>query len=70
MILRLVTQHVKDQNWFALALALVPMLRVGMHRVKFARSSNRSLMLETGNYSSQFDYFTTLEDMHSHAGAW
>jgi hypothetical protein len=60
------TKHLREQTRFAVRLTLVPVCRVGMHRLSFTRFFDRSLMFESGSYASSFGYITELEDMHSH----
>jgi hypothetical protein len=69
-MLRRITQHVNDQNWFAVCLPSFPCSCVGMHRLSFMRILDRSLMFESDIYACSFGHTTELEDMHSHAGAW
>ena len=70
MLLRRVTKHIKDQNWFAVQSNLVPTLRVVMRRFRLAGMLFQSSALVFISNPINFVYLMIFQDMHYHAGAW
>ena len=70
MLLRSVTKHVTEKNWFAVQSNLVPMLRVVMHRFRLAGTLFQSSALVFISNPINFFYLMIFQDMHYHAGAW
>jgi hypothetical protein len=77
MLLRTITSHVKEQNWFAVfidfinvVLNLVPTLRVVMHRLGLMRNLYRVMKPRFVSFPGGIDLKVAFRGMHYHAGAW
>ncbi len=71
MIPRRVISHFHNEEWTSIALPLVPMLRVGMHRVGIGGMSTQSIRFTRSNdLTSAGIRVIKYEAMHSYAGAW
>jgi len=70
MLLRTISKHVTDQNWFAVQSNLVPTLRMVMNRFRLARMLFQSSALVFISNPINFIYLLIFQDRHYHAGAW